>query len=94
MNALEQFREELDSIDAQIVESLGRRFDVCRRVAQLKKEHGIPMMQPDRVEQVKQRRAALGASHGVDADFIVALYTLIIQEACRLEDKVIENEDA
>jgi chorismate mutase len=50
------------------------------------------MMQPERVEAVKQRRRELGMQHGLDGDFMVSLYSIIIQETCRMEDEIIEAQ--
>lgn len=90
LDTLENFRKELDAIDATLVDTLGRRLELCRRIAAYKREHGIPMMQPHRVELVKKRCAALGEQHGLDARFVIELYTLIIGEACRIEDDIID----
>ena len=59
MEQLTEYREAIDSIDEKLIELLGRRYAVCRDVARLKKERNIPMMQTGRVEQVKERCAAL-----------------------------------
>jgi chorismate mutase len=91
MNQLEQFRQEIDTLDAQIIEALGKRFEVCRQVAHFKKAEGIPMMQPGRVEEVKKRRQDLGTEQGITPDFMLDLYSLIIQESCRMEDEIIEK---
>nr|WP_202877281.1 chorismate mutase [Brevibacillus laterosporus] len=93
MKQLEQFRVEINQLDAKLVELLGQRFSVCLEVAQFKKEQQIPMMQPDRIEIVKQSCRELGQQHGVNGDFIDSLYTLIIGEACRLETEIIGVED-
>jgi len=44
------------------------------------------------VEAVKQRRRELGMQYGLDGDFMVALYSVIIQETCRMEDEIIEAQ--
>lgn len=85
-----EFRARLNSIDERIVELLGARFGVCRDVAEYKRQRGIPMMQPARVAEVKARCAKLAESHGVNPDFAHRLYELIIDEACRLEDAIID----
>ena len=92
MSGLEGFRAEIDAVDCQIVEALAKRFEICQRVANFKKQHGIAMMQPERVEAVKQRRRELGMQYGLDGDFMVALYSVIIQETCRMEDEIIEAQ--
>lgn len=91
MSDLERFRRQIDSIDDQLVELLGRRFDLCRAVAQHKLEHGIPTVLPDRIEEVKARCGERAGSHAVDSDFVRALYTMIIDEACRIEHEIIDS---
>jgi chorismate mutase len=77
-------------MDAELVALLGRRLKICREVAAYKRQTGIPMMQSGRVQQVKERARLLAATHGIDEDFILAIYDQIIGEACRLEDRIID----
>ncbi|WNG57433.1 chorismate mutase [Archangium gephyra] len=84
-------REQLDAIDVTLVETLARRLQLCGEIALRKREHDIPMMQQGRVEFVKQRCAEMGSARGLDPDFVRRLYTLIIDEACRLEDLLINE---
>lgn len=91
MDLLNQYRQELDATDTELVQILARRLDLCRKIAILKRETGVPMMQPHRVEHVKERCARMGAGLGLSPDFVAALYQLIIDEACRLEDLIIDE---
>lgn len=92
-DTLEILRDDIDGLDAQLIEILGKRFEVCRKIALYKKITGTPMMQNGRVQFVKARAASQGVSHNVDAVFIGKLYDLLIAEACRLEDVIIETPD-
>jgi len=94
MEALGRFRSQLNEIDESIIALLGRRYAVCREVADYKREHGIPMMQPARVAEVKERCAQIADRHGVNPDFARRLYGVIIDEACRLEDEIIDRQIA
>ncbi|HWN69592.1 MAG TPA: chorismate mutase family protein [Haliangium sp.] len=87
---LTRYRRDLDAIDTSLIDILVQRFDLCRRIAEYKREQQLPMMQPHRVEHVKQRCAAMAAEYGMDTGFVIRLYTLIIDEACRLEDDIID----
>lgn len=89
---LETYREQLDQLDDRIVELISQRLSVCQNVARFKKAHGIKMMQPQRVEIVKARAADRALANGLDEQFIRQLYTLMIAEACRLEDAIIDSE--
>ena len=92
MEALESFRREIDATDAQVIELLGRRFDICRQVARLKREHRIPMMQHGRVAAVKERCMRLGVQSGLDPAFVADIYTLIIGQSCLLETEIIDRD--
>lgn len=90
LEGLEPFRVQINELDDAIINLIARRIDVCTQVAAYKRTHDIPMMQPGRVDAVKQRCAERAARHGLDPEFAVALYERIIDEACRLEDTIIK----
>jgi chorismate mutase len=86
---LEPFRRRLDRLDGEIAGRLGERFAICREIALYKREHDIPMMQPDRVAQVRSRYLARGAEVALPADFTADLFELLIAATCRMEDELI-----
>jgi 4-amino-4-deoxychorismate mutase len=92
MDELSAFRSQLNQLDDEIIRLLGRRFDICRAVAEYKRAKGIPMMQPARVAEVKERCAELAVARNVSPEFSRRLYGLIIDEACRLEDAIIDRK--
>ncbi|GGV87235.1 hypothetical protein GCM10015535_36550 [Streptomyces gelaticus] len=88
--ALAGLRAELDLVDVTLLDTLKSRIDLCVRIAEHKREHGVPMMQPHRIGVVQERAARYGAEHGIDGTFLRRLYDLIIEETCRVEDLVID----
>jgi chorismate mutase len=90
-NGLGAFRERLDPIDEEIARLLGERFQICREVAAYKSERGIPMMQPERVEEVRARYLARGADAELPADFTAELFELLIGATCKLEDELMDG---
>lgn len=90
-NGLQPFRDRLDVIDDEIASLLGERFQICREVAVYKSEHEIPMMQPGRVEIVRQRYLDRGAAVALPADFSADLFDLLIAATCREEDVLMER---
>jgi 4-amino-4-deoxychorismate mutase len=93
-NGLQRFRERLDPIDEAIARLLGERFQICREVAHHKSAHGIPMMQPERVAEVRQRYLARGAAAGLPEEFTAELFELLIGATCKLEDELMEGSEA
>jgi 4-amino-4-deoxychorismate mutase len=89
-NGLAPFRRRLDELDDQIAHLLGERFQVCREIALHKRERDIPMMQPDRVVQVRERYLQRGVEVDLPTDFTASLFELLIGATCKMEDELIE----
>jgi chorismate mutase len=94
MSGLEPFRRRLDAIDDEIARLLGERFEICREVALYKSAHGIPMMQPDRVVEVRARYLARGAEADLPEEFTGQLFDLLIAATCKEEDELMEARAA
>lgn len=88
---LEPFRRRLDQIDDEIARLFGERLQICREVAAYKSENGIPMMQPERVNVVRERYLARGAEHDLPREFSADLFELLIGTTCRLEDELMDE---
>ncbi|GAB7108600.1 hypothetical protein JCM4814A_69140 [Streptomyces phaeofaciens JCM 4814] len=84
-------RDELDRTDLRLLDTLRDRIEICVRIAEYKREHAVPMMQPHRIGVVQERAARFGAANGIDGTFLRRLYDLIIEETCRVEDLVIDG---
>jgi chorismate mutase len=81
----------LDELDDEIARLLGERFAICREIALYKGAHEIPMMQPQRVVEVRERYLARGAEVALPADFTAELFELLIDATCRMEDELIDG---
>jgi chorismate mutase-like protein len=91
---LEALRAQLDEIDQRLLHVVRDRLSICVQIAAYKREHDVPMMQPDRITLVQDRAAAFASEHGISAEFLRRLYDALIQEACRLEDEVMGERRA
>lgn len=90
-NGLKPFRHRLDELDNELARLLGERFAVCREIALYKRAHDIPMMQPQRVVEVRERYLARGAKAELPVDFTAELFELLIDATCRMEDELIDG---
>ena len=89
---LADFRTAIDAIDDGIVDLLAKRLEIVWQVGHTKKATSTPVMQPNRVLEVKARCRARGARQGIRGDFVEALYQQIIDEACRMEYDFTEEQ--
>ena len=56
---LEQYRKEIDEIDAQLVALFEKRMDVAQKVGEYKKARGMEVFCPEREEAVIKSRTEL-----------------------------------
>jgi monofunctional chorismate mutase len=56
--ALEEFREEIDSIDGQIISLLNRRQEIAAQIGKIKRDLGIEVIDLAREEEVLRRLAS------------------------------------
>lgn len=92
-DGLAPFRERLDRIDDRIAHLLGERLDICREVAAYKSEHSVPMMQPERVQAVRERYLQRGVEVNLPEEFTARLFDLLIETTCRLEDELMGDRE-
>lgn len=90
MNELEEFRKQIDALDAQLIDILARRFDVVRAVGTFKSGTDITVVQPARAQAVKNRAAEMGAERGLDPAFIHHLYEMMIDYAHEIEHDILD----
>jgi 4-amino-4-deoxychorismate mutase len=88
MKILEPYRARIDALDEEIVGLLAKRLAVIREVGELKFRENIPAVLHDRVDEVRERAASMGAERGIDPDLVRRLYTILIDYSCGLEDEI------
>lgn len=91
MEILKPYRARIDDLDRQIIDLLRQRYDVIEEVGHLKAHEGIEAILQDRVDEVRENAARMGAEKGLDEDFIRKLYAQLIEHSCDLEDKIKSN---
>ena len=82
---LEDYRKEIDEIDADILNLLGRRFMVVEKVSQHKKKNNIKIVQEDRMKEIYDKAEVIAHKKNLDPRFVHSLFELIINEAIRRE---------
>lgn len=85
--SIEDLRNRIDLIDAQLVRLLNVRVACAVEVGRLKHEAGLAIYQPDREAQVLNgvRKAATELAGPLTAEAVVRIFERIIDEARRAE---------
>lgn len=86
---LTDLRQLIDGIDDRLLDLLADRIAVAERVAADKRKTGVAVRLPDRIEAVKARCAERGAARGLDPAYVRDIWSRIIEETCRLEERLI-----
>lgn len=79
--SLDQLREQIDRIDQQMVELLARRRQVVEAVAQVKREHDLPMSHPAREENLISARRAQAVAAGLEPDYVEDLFRAVLRNS-------------
>lgn len=75
--SLDEMRRVIDSLDAEIIALLGRRFETVAEIGRYKREHNIPILQMSRYDDLVNDRMKQGAAAGLDPALVKALYAQI-----------------
>jgi chorismate mutase len=90
---IKMLRQEIDSIDDQIIELLAKRMNNSKKIAFHKMSHKISLFQPDRFEEVAKRWVEEGRnlSGDLSEEFIAKLYHFIHEESLRVQEKALSD---
>lgn len=83
---MQRLREELDMIDTQLLELLSRRMNISAAIGDIKREHNMPLFQPERWQQVLDKQIVQGKAKGLDEKFIKELFEKIHGESLRRQE--------
>ncbi len=80
---LDELRSKIDRLDDELLELLAKRMRVAREIGLYKKEHDMSVVQPDRYNDLMQRRVDAALSLDLGADFIRNVLEAIHEESVR-----------
>jgi chorismate mutase len=89
---LEDLRRDIDRVDEVLVRLLNERARCACEVGRLKKELGVDVYQPEREKAVLQHVRDVAVEGPLGPDAIGRLFERIIDEARRLERRVVHGE--
>lgn len=86
MRNLEEIREQISLCDDQIVKSLEKRMDCIQEVIQYKKEHGLPILQPEQEKKQKNALIAKLQNHKFEEE-ILDVFKYIVKNSRKIQAK-------
>ena len=87
-----EVREQIDTLDREIIELLAQRFRLTHRVGKLKASLALQSLDARREEEKLAEIRSLCARHGLNADLVTALFTQIMEEVVRNHNRLREQD--
>ena len=86
-----KLRANIDVLDANLLELLGKRMKVADEIGQVKKENNVAVLQSNRWNEIQARMIAEGAKKGLSGEFITKLFKDIHQESIEHQEKILNS---
>ena len=90
-NQLEQFRDQIDSVDSQLVELLAQRMQIVREIGKYKSGNNITILQLRRWEQIIKRVSESGKKLGLSESFVKKLLENIHNESIQIQTEIMNE---
>lgn len=88
---LETLRNQIDSIDQQMLELLAQRMNVVEEIGKYKSKNKVTILQLRRWEKIVATRLKLGKSMGLSEEFIKKLLQLVHKESIQRQTQVMSR---
>ena len=89
--SLTLLRQEIDRLDNELVDLLGKRMRICREIGLYKKEHGMKVVQGARYSDMMKSREELAREMEMSDEFIRRVYAAIHEESVRQQIEVFKK---
>lgn len=89
--SLNNLRAQIDVVDNQIIELLGKRMKVSDNIGLLKKQKNVAVLQSKRWNEILGNMVLEGNEKGLSEEFILKLFKAIHQESINHQEKVING---
>ena len=88
---INQLREQIDLLDDRLLEVLAERMKLCREIGHMKKESNMTVVQPQRYNEMLNKRSIQGVLGGMDEEFIRRVFKAIHEESVRQQIEIINR---
>ena len=91
INSIEKYREQIDSIDTQLIELLAQRIQIVKQIGVYKKKNDVTILQLSRWEKIINTRIKFGLKHGLSKNLIKKIMQLIHKESIQKQNDIMNN---
>ena len=91
LNQLEELRNQIDSIDFQLIELAASRMNISEKMGEYKFKNNVAVLQMERWPEILRTRTDHGTLRNLEPAFIERLMTLLHQESIRIQTAILDN---
>ncbi len=88
INKLDQYRDQIDSIDYQMLELLSKRMGIVKEIGNYKLNNNVTIFQLKRWLNITKTRKEFGETIGLDEQFIKKMLQLVHRESIRQQTDI------
>ena len=89
--SLDYLRQEINQIDNDLINILGDRMEIARKIGEYKKENGMTILQPKRWQEILDKAQVKGDKVQLSQNFISKLLRAIHDESIDQQEKVMRG---
>lgn len=89
---LENLRRQIDRIDKELIEALGKRMNIVYEMGEYKRDHNITILQIERWRDIINSRLKTADKLGLDRDFLLRLLQLVHNESIRMQTEILNRK--
>ena len=86
--SLMQLRRQIDQLDNELIEVLAKRMNISREIGAYKRDHNMPVVQPNRYGDIMNTRILAAKSMGIGEEFMRSVLSAIHEESVRLQVEI------
>lgn len=90
-NALNTLRTQIDVVDHQLIEMLGKRMKIADGIGELKKEKNVAILQSRRWNEILGKMILEGEEKNLSEEFVLKIFKAIHQESINHQKKIINS---
>ncbi|MEM9075686.1 MAG: bifunctional 3-deoxy-7-phosphoheptulonate synthase/chorismate mutase type II [Bacteroidota bacterium] len=88
-NKLSNLRAQIDVIDNQLIDTLGKRMKISDEIGKLKKQKNVAVLQTNRWNAILGNMILEGEERGLSEEFVLRMFKAIHQESINHQEKII-----
>jgi len=90
-NQLSNLRAQIDVMDNQLLETLGKRMKVAESIGILKKQENVAVLQSKRWNEILGKMVLEGEQHNLSEEFILKLFKAVHQESINHQELILNK---